>query len=738
MSNNSQKGITHILVLVAAVGLIVFFLISSSAEFKNKLFPNLFPKPLSHAANPMEVKTMLIQFIPPGGVHSVYPGAPVADPASFTTNTLLPAMTNGTKYHGYSNPSAQAALNFTLAPEDTITVQAPPPMRPDNYLGSPPKAADQPGYLDMPAIFSTHNVCNIAKQKDIKFLVLYMADFGEYAPKGFESYVTGNKGIPTNGPILSGPEYCNDKTIMIVALAYTRGLSEALESYGHHLESVFRAFRSEYSSWADEGSPPNSGLVGKGDSCGTDHNPPNARFEYDRSNTADFQSDCRNWKPDGSGVKEAINCSAWGCAGDTWLVWWTQNMPGMDNNLIGTDGVKIPNWWVYIGDPDNCYNRALECSGIPTPSPTPQACTNLPPGLISYWNLDETGNNVSDSADSNHGTVVGTVGSVPGKIGNARSFNGTNSSNITIGDKDNLDLTNFTIAGWFQRTGACAFDTCPIFSKGQSASTGYSLEVSSADGRARLNIKDGLNVGIGSSVLSSNSWNHIAGTIDGSRIKVYVNGALDADVAQTQVPDFWNNIPARIGTRNSNADVTANGYIDELGVWNRALSASEIASLYNLGSGVTCLAPTPTSSPTPTPTPTPTPVPVSWVGQYYVYKSERSDRGLNGTPVLTRQDQEINFSWGSGSPAGGIPSNRFSAKWTKTENFEAGTYRFTTRHDDGMRIYLDGVRIYNRWDEQSARTRTLTRSITSGKHTLRVEYFENAGRAEAQVSWVKQ
>lgn len=286
-----------------------------------------------------EVKTMLIAYVPPGGVATVYPDAPVPDPESFVKNTMIPAMNSGTKFHGYSDSNTQSEINFSLAAEDIHIINSTPPVRQDNYLGFPPKAANQPGYLDMPTIFSSQDICNVAKKKDIRAVILMMADYGDYAPKGFEDYITGNKGIPTNGPILRGLQYCDDKTIYIVAPVYTRGLAEALESYGHHLEGVFRHFKSsDYASWSDENAARNGSLMGKGDSCGTDHNPPNGRQEYDASNPANFQSDCRNWKADGTGAKETLNCNLWGCNRAGWLVWWMQNMPS--------------SWWSYVANPD--------------------------------------------------------------------------------------------------------------------------------------------------------------------------------------------------------------------------------------------------------------------------------------------------------------------------------------------------------------------------------------------------
>ena len=297
------------------------FLAQNKQELREKAAP---VEPLLGEAQ--QLKMMVIQYIPPGGVTSVYPEG-ISDTTGFIKNSFVSAMNNGTKFHGYSDASAGAMLNFTLADSDIYTINAPPPTRSDNPLNAPTKADNQPGYLDVQAIFTKYNICSVAKQKNIGIVTLLMADYGQYGPKGFEDYITGNKGIPTNGPILRGASYCDDKTIYVIAPVYTRGLAEALESYGHHLESAWAHFKySEYIAWSDR------------NSCGNVHNPPNSRFEYDRENTASFQSDCGNWKVDGSGVKETLSCTTWGCRGAEWLIWWMQNVP--------------TEWWPYIANPD--------------------------------------------------------------------------------------------------------------------------------------------------------------------------------------------------------------------------------------------------------------------------------------------------------------------------------------------------------------------------------------------------
>ena len=65
---------------------------------------------------------------------------------------------------------------------------------------------------------------------------------------------------------------------------------------------------------------------------------------------------------------------------------------------------------------------------------------------------------------------------------------------------------------------------------------------------------------------------------------------------------------------------------------------------------------------------------------------------LNGGPVLTRTDDAIDFDWGEGAPSSVVASDRFSARWTRTKSYEAGTYRLTVTGDDGIRVLVDGGR----------------------------------------------
>lgn len=355
LTSSGQKGIVHILALLFIVSIIALAIFLKLGYFKTLLKSGT-PQQVKAASTTGQINAWVLQYIPPEGIKALYPAAQLSDPASFTKNTYLPAISNGTKYHGYSNPNALPAITYNLVDSNIKLENNPPP-----YVSGTTT-------YDYAALFSKYDLCNYSKANDIKLVILWAAGSGSYAGGFGESAVTGNK-VPTNGPILSGSQYCDDKTILILGLNYERGLSEALESYGHHLESVFRKFRPEYASWADESSPQNTGLWGRGDSCGSDHNPPNARCEYDRSNPngwlscgqagapSSVMSDCRNWKPDGSGAKEALDCSFWNCDkvhdGENWLIFWMQSMPGLNNGLVDSTGTVIPSWWDYIVNPDS-------------------------------------------------------------------------------------------------------------------------------------------------------------------------------------------------------------------------------------------------------------------------------------------------------------------------------------------------------------------------------------------------
>lgn len=117
-----------------------------------------------------------------------------------------------------------------------------------------------------------------------------------------------------------------------------------------------------------------------------------------------------------------------------------------------------------------------------------------------------------------------------------------------------------------------------------------------------------------------------------------------------------------------------------------------------------------------------------WRGEYF------NNMDLSGSPAVVRDDAAINFDWSTGSPASGIGNDRFSVRWNRTLNFNPGTYRFDVFSDDGVRVWVNGVLIIDRWQNQSDGRFSANVNL-SGATPIRVDYFENTGRAAVSLSW---
>jgi len=113
-----------------------------------------------------------------------------------------------------------------------------------------------------------------------------------------------------------------------------------------------------------------------------------------------------------------------------------------------------------------------------------------------------------------------------------------------------------------------------------------------------------------------------------------------------------------------------------------------------------------------------------------------NNMALSGDPVVQGSDQHLSWDWGSGAPRGGVNADRFSARWKRYVNVtDAGTYRFTTTSDDGIRVYVDGDLIIDEWHDQSAHIFVGDVNLTVGHHLVVVEYYENMGDAVAKLTW---
>lgn len=129
--------------------------------------------------------------------------------------------------------------------------------------------------------------------------------------------------------------------------------------------------------------------------------------------------------------------------------------------------------------------------------------------------------------------------------------------------------------------------------------------------------------------------------------------------------------------------------------------------------------------------PEPDPKITEWRGEYY------DNQELKGDPVLVRNDKNIDFDWKRGAPADELPTDHFSARWTRTLKFDRSLYRFHLKMDDGASLWIDDRLVIDEWRLGSDRDVTLDVHLTEGEHDIKLEYFERTGVADVKLWWEK-
>jgi fibronectin type 3 domain-containing protein len=114
-----------------------------------------------------------------------------------------------------------------------------------------------------------------------------------------------------------------------------------------------------------------------------------------------------------------------------------------------------------------------------------------------------------------------------------------------------------------------------------------------------------------------------------------------------------------------------------------------------------------------------------------------ANTAFSGTPKKTDCDSAIDQDWSTNAPATGLPKDNFGVRWTVTRDFgSGGPFALPVAVQDGLRVYLDGVRKVDLWKNVSTTvTKTVNVTIPSGKHTLRVDYVNWTGRAIVQFAY---
>jgi hypothetical protein len=235
------------------------------------------------------------------------------------------------------------------------------------------------------------------------------------------------------------------------------------------------------------------------------------------------------------------------------------------------------------GSSHNLVAVARDAAGNSTTSTTVTVTVNnaTPPGGLTHqWKFDETsGTSALDSVGANNATLTSPLW-VAGKIGNAASFNGTNASG-TAG-LINFGTGNFTVAHWVKVAGFK--DYAGIFNNRSSATGNVGFQT-------RLNGTSSLTAFIDFGATTKSlavtnavvgTWYHVAVSVDRvGLMKLYVNGVVagQVDISAFSATSLTNKDAVRIG-RDQASDYL-NGAIDDLRLYDKVLSATEVLALFN-------------------------------------------------------------------------------------------------------------------------------------------------------------
>lgn len=113
-----------------------------------------------------------------------------------------------------------------------------------------------------------------------------------------------------------------------------------------------------------------------------------------------------------------------------------------------------------------------------------------------------------------------------------------------------------------------------------------------------------------------------------------------------------------------------------------------------------------------------------------------NNQDLSGFSRQVLKTDAVNFDWAEGQPDPLVGKDGFSARWTGKYQFTEGNYRLVTDTDQGVRLWVDGVLVIDKWAQQNSKQQKILK-LAAGWHTLKMEYFDSWSVAKAKLNWEK-
>jgi hypothetical protein len=204
--------------------------------------------------------------------------------------------------------------------------------------------------------------------------------------------------------------------------------------------------------------------------------------------------------------------------------------------------------------------------------------------FVSWWKFDEgSGTTAYDSAGANNGTLNGDPNWVTGQIDGALSFDGVDDY-VDCGSDSSLDITDaITVGAWVKQPNFGSGGTIAGKTNGDSVNAGYGL----------FSYTDGLEFNFYSGgtwrrtaprvTIPANEWHHVVATFNGNNAYLYVDGEPGASLAYAGTIAAATGHPFHISFWRPGLPVYFDGTIDDVRIYDRALSAGEILQLYEDG-----------------------------------------------------------------------------------------------------------------------------------------------------------
>lgn len=206
--------------------------------------------------------------------------------------------------------------------------------------------------------------------------------------------------------------------------------------------------------------------------------------------------------------------------------------------------------------------------------------------IVGVWLFDEGRDDAAEDSSGNghNGKILGNVKWTDSKFGKALEFPGVSGNFVSIPDEEDLNLVTWSITTWIKIEEVKGSECHVVIKEEPGNVRNYGIIVKPGFAYPTFTSGPGVWKNIaGKTPVTDDEWRHIAATYDKTLERLYVDGVLDVQIGFTDIPDTTPG-PLGIGSGGTKGDVgPVIGVIDEVAVFNVALTEDDINDIMNSG-----------------------------------------------------------------------------------------------------------------------------------------------------------